>query len=104
MRENNWNSAEGTSFHDVTVITTPAKLIAIAEAYGSDYDDFNDGVGKTNFDFVFRTDEGNTFTVYDWKEYRSLNLDENVEFHIGAKNEYISREAAWELEQELTQY
>lgn len=104
MKKNNWSSAEGTSFHHVTVLTTPAKLIAIAEAYGSDYDDINDGEGKTNFDFVFKTDDGHTFTVYDWKEYRPLGLNELTEFHIGAKNEYISREAAWELENELMDY
>lgn len=104
MKENYWSSAEVTSFHHVTVLTTPAKLIAVAEAYGSDYDDINNGHGKSNFDFVFKTSTGETFTVYDWKEYRPLDLNELTEFYIGAKNEYISREAAWELELELMDY
>jgi hypothetical protein len=29
------------------------------------------------------TEDGTVFTVYDWKEYRPLKEDEEVEWHVG---------------------
>jgi hypothetical protein len=43
------------------------------------------------------TDEGNVFTIYDWKEYRKLNLDQKVEWHIGAKGQLTSITAKEEI-------
>jgi hypothetical protein len=80
---NDWGS--GTSFHGTTIHTTPQKLIDLAENLGADYEDNNNGRDKCNFDFVFENSNGKVFTVYDWKEYRPLGLNETVEFHIGGR-------------------
>jgi hypothetical protein len=72
-----------SSFHGVTIATTPAKLIKIAEEHGLEYEDYNDGHDKTNFNFTFELEDDTYFTVYDWKEYRPLNRNEGVLFHIG---------------------
>jgi len=74
---------QSSSFHRTVVMTTPNKLIALAEHLGADYEDNNTGEDKSNFDFEFETIGGIYFTVYDWKEYRILSPDELVEFHIG---------------------
>jgi hypothetical protein len=70
----------GTSFHNVTVRCTPQQLIDLLgpAQWGS-----NDGRDKTNFDWVCETSTGILFTIYDWKEYRALDLNEEVVFHIG---------------------
>jgi hypothetical protein len=43
------------------------------------------------------TDEGEVFTIYDWKEYRPLQRDEYVTWHIGAKSKSVSNDAEREL-------
>ena len=90
---------QSTSFHGTVIITTPNKLIGVADKLGAKYYDQNDGKDKTNFDFEFLTDEGDVFTVYDWKEYRPLGMDEWTEFHIGAIDKRISDQGAYELKQ-----
>lgn len=84
----NSSRLNGTSFHGIEFTATPNQLVA---AFGpADYDG-NDGSDKTNFywDLELLEDDqkpgqGIVFTVYDWKEYRSLNMDEKVTWHIGA--------------------
>ena len=75
-----------SSFHGVTISTTPNKLMKLANKLSIRFHDINDGQDKVNYDFDFSTDDesGNTyFTVYDWKEYRVLDDNEVVSFHIG---------------------
>ena len=75
--------ASGTSYHGVNINTTPQKLIDIL----GEPDYFtNDGSDKTNMDYSLETDNGVKFTIYDWKEYQSLNLNDTYEFHIGGNN------------------
>ena len=74
-----------SSFHGTTINMKPSELIKFCEANDIDYGDHNDGEDKSNFDFDFETDEGIYFTVYDWKEYRKISVDENIEFHIGGE-------------------
>ena len=43
--------------------------------------------GKIQREWVFtRTSDNTVFTIYDWKEYRSLPMDEPIEFRIGTFN------------------
>jgi hypothetical protein len=79
-----------TSFHDVTIKTTPNKLIALARKLDACYGSFNDGLEKTNFDFAFEIEGVGMFTVYDYKEYKSLELDATYVFHIGARDWDVS--------------
>lgn len=69
-----------SSFHGDTITTTASKLIKICYDYG----DQNGSGDKVNFDFEFKLPNGDSFYVYDWKEYRTLDKDEYVKFHIGA--------------------
>jgi hypothetical protein len=70
----------GTSFFGDTVYTTVNDLIAIC---GEPSCDVNDGQDKVNFEWNMELDSGDVFTIYDWKEYRILDKNEPIEFHIG---------------------
>lgn len=87
-------SANGTSFHDITITTTINKLTDVLGL--PTYFD-NSGQDKVNVEWVCETEEGNIVTIYDWKEYRSLRLDDEVEFHIGGKNVFETLDAKDEL-------
>ena len=89
------NNTGGTSFHGVTLTVTPQKLIDVLgepDFFG------NDGSDKTNMEYSLETEDEIAFTIYDWKEYRPLQMDEKIKFHIGgfsylqcieAKNEVL---------------
>ena len=96
------NVINEASFHDVTITTTPKSLINLCLKYNIKFYMANDGEDKTNFDFEFETHDGCKFLVYDWKEYRSIDLDEEIEFHIGAKDRSDSNYAFNILQDELT--
>jgi hypothetical protein len=88
-------------FHGTTIILTPRQLIDYCEENDISYCNNNHGTDKSNFDFDFETKEGVYFTVYDWKEYRKLNLDEHVEFHIGGDRRSDTVAAYFELKKAL---
>jgi hypothetical protein len=87
-------SASGTSFHGTTLKATPQQLINL---FPMSYHEQNDGRDKTNFDFTLVTESGDVFTIYDWKEYRPLRMDEVVEWHVGAVNASVSEQAKQEV-------
>ncbi len=93
------SSTNGTSFHDVTFKATVNQLI---NAFGEPDYDGNTGEDKVNFVWDMETDEGDVFTIYDWKHYRKLDLDEIIEWHIGAHSRMISWDAQDELTRELS--
>tara|TARA_R110000851_G_scaffold17698_2_gene56015 strand:+ start:1312 stop:1611 length:300 start_codon:yes stop_codon:yes gene_type:complete len=70
----------GTSFYNVTINTTPQKLI---DKLGEPGYFENDGSDKTNMDYILTTDGGVKFTIYDWKEYAPLQMNAKYDFHIG---------------------
>tara|TARA_R100001377_G_C3121514_1_gene86078 strand:- start:81 stop:371 length:291 start_codon:yes stop_codon:yes gene_type:complete len=74
------NNTSGTSFYGVTLTVTPQKLIDVLGE--PDFFD-NDGQDKVNMEYNLETEDGIAFTIYDWKEYRSLQMDQKVKFHIG---------------------
>lgn len=76
-------SPTGTSFHNVTITCTPQQLI---DLLGPAQWGGNDGRDKANFDWVCETGNGILFTIYDWKYYRPLDLNEEVAFHIGGES------------------
>ena len=84
----------GTSFHDTVFQATVNTLIErLGEPEWAD----NTGRDKVNYEWVFETDNGDVFTIYDWKEYRSLDNDEIIEWHIGGKNKEITETAKKEI-------
>jgi hypothetical protein len=84
----------GTSFHDTTIkcsVTILTKVLGEPDYSG------NDGEDKVNFEWDMETDNGDVFTVYDWKEYRPLNEIEFIKWHIGGKSRDITEQAAREI-------
>jgi hypothetical protein len=73
----------GTSFHDVTIITSINQLTNLL---GEPSIEDNSGEYKVNVEWEVITEEGTVGTIYDWKEYRRLDRDDIVEFHIGGFN------------------
>ena len=91
-------SANGTSFHNTTFSATVQDL---RKALGIPRCEQNDGEDKTNFEWVLETEDGEVFTVYDWKEYRKLEEDEEIEWHIGGDSGRITEKALEEIEEVL---
>lgn len=91
--------ATGTSFHDSEIVTTVKILKKIL---GNPRYEDNTGRDKVNFDWVMETKFGNVFTVYDYKEYRKLKLNEKIHFHIGGMNADITELAKSEIEEAIS--
>jgi len=95
------SSTNGTSFHDVTISASVQDLINVL---GEPTIQDNTGEDKVNFEWDLETDEGDVFTIYDWKEYRELDLNERIEWHIGAHSKSVSNTAQYEVMRELGNY
>jgi len=93
-------TADGTSFHNSTIYATVDEL---NRTLGQAQYQSNDGDDKVNFEWTCETDNGDVFTIYDWKEYRTIETDEEIEWHIGGCSSAITFEAAREVELLLTQ-
>lgn len=91
-------SASGTSFHDTVIVTTVNKLKL---HLGEPEIEENTGEDKVNYQWTLETRSGDVFTIYDWKEYRPLLDDEDIEWHIGGKNRAVTELALLELQQVL---
>jgi len=74
------NLVNGSSFHNVTIKTSVNELIRVL---GEPTYQTNDGEDKVNFEWVCETIDGDVVTIYDWKEYRMIDVDEKIEFHLG---------------------
>ena len=93
------SSTNGTSFHDVTIKASVNQLI---NAFGEPDYDGNTGDDKVNFEWEMETEEGEVFTIYDWKEYRMIDVNEEIEWHIGAHSRMVSWDAQDEITRELS--
>ena len=98
MAKKTYKSADGTSFHGTTIRATVNQLIS---AFGEPSDDSNTGEDKVNFEWDMETEDGEVFTIYDWKEYRMIDVDEYVVWHIGAKDKSTSNTAEDEILKKL---
>ena len=79
MKKTN-KSSNGTSFHGVTIESTVYKLTKVLGE--PNYVD-NSGEDKVNYEWDLETNEGDVVTLYTWKEYRPIEIDEEIIFHIG---------------------
>jgi hypothetical protein len=77
----------GTSFHNVTITTTVNELTRVL---GEPEYKGNDGEDKINFEWECERENGDVITIYDWKNYRSIGLDEEIEFHLGGRSQMIT--------------
>ena len=72
------NNTSGTSWHGEVITTTSNALENLFGEQGrGDIED------KVQFDWSLELSDGTPFTIYDWKEYRSFDGDEEIDFHIG---------------------
>ena len=94
MSKKTTQSANGTSFHSATINASVNQLI---NTFSEPTNQYNTGEDKVNFEWVLETDEGDVFTLYDWKEGRPLSSDETIEWHIGTH----SKDVAWEVKEEV---
>ena len=91
----------GTSFHNHTFRASKIQLI---EAIGEpDWVDGNIN-DKVQNDWCCETDNGDVFSIYDWKEYRAYGDDEIIEWHIGGRSGEITEQAQREIEILLNQH
>ena len=91
----------GTSFHNHTFRASKFQLIeAIGEPDWVD-ENIND---KVQNDWCCETDNGDVFSIYDWKEYRAYGDDEIIEWHIGGRSGEITEQAQREIEILLNQH
>jgi hypothetical protein len=89
----NMSSFHGAVFH--------ASVNKLKQILGAPVFEDNSGQDKVNFEWEMETDDGQPFTVYDWKEYRELDLDEEIEWHIGGHNKITTTAALLEILDEL---
>lgn len=77
----------GTSFFGATIKTTLSKL---RKKFGIETYNDNNGIDKVNIDFDLVLELAPKlsipFTIYDWKEYKKIDDNEEIVFHIGARN------------------
>ena len=69
----------GTSFHGDKVKATANELEAIIGEPSAEQNGYGE---KTNIEWWFSIGD-DVFTIYDWKEYRTIGMDEVIEWHIG---------------------
>jgi hypothetical protein len=89
-----FKDTSGTSFHHITITTTVNELTRVLGE--PDYKG-NDGEGKINFEWECERENGDVITIYDWKNYRSIGLDEVIEFHLGGRSAMTTFEGKLEL-------
>lgn len=88
----------GTSFYETTINCSVATL---RKVLGEPEYNRNDGEDKINFEWTMETNDGDVFTVYDWKEYRSLNESDMIEWHIGGYNRTTTEQAKSEIREAI---
>ena len=72
----------GASFGGVFIQTTLRKL---RDEFGSE--SFTNPTNeKTTHEWAFEIRPDSILTIYDWKEFREIELDEEIEWHIGRRN------------------
>ena len=91
-------NTSGTSFHETTIKCSVATL---RKVLGEPEYEPNDGEDKINFEWTMETNDGDVFTVYDWKEYRPLGESDMIEWHIGGYNQKSTEQAKSEIREAI---
>jgi hypothetical protein len=80
-----------------------ASVSDLRKILGIPFSETNDGQDKVNFEWVMENEKGEVFTVYDWKEYRVLNEDELIVWHIGGHSSLSTGLAVNEIARALNE-
>jgi hypothetical protein len=80
-------SANGTSFHNTTITTTINELTRVLgePSYTGDFSE-----DKVTVEWICERKNGDVITIYDWKEYRWIDKNEKIEFHLGGHSQLIT--------------
>jgi hypothetical protein len=80
-------SANGTSFHNTTITTSINELTRVLgePSYTGDFSE-----DKVTVEWVCERENGDVITIYDWKEYRWIDKNEKIEFHLGGHSQLIT--------------
>lgn len=76
----NEESVFNTCFSFITFEASTDQLISI---FGEP--SWRGGASKSTREWWIETENGDVFTIYDWKEYCDFNDDEAIEWHVGTK-------------------
>lgn len=77
----------GTSYHGIYITTTCGKLKKImGEPNGG-------GCSKVQRSWDCELPTGEVFTIYDWKEYRTIEEETIVDYHIGGFDKEVTIKA-----------
>jgi hypothetical protein len=90
-------STSGTSFHGNTIL---ASLNELTKLLGSPHQT-NPPYDKVQHEWNLETNEGEVYTVYDWKEYRHYDQTQSVEWHIGSHTKHVAEKGQKELSEHL---
>ena len=88
-------NCDNTSFHDTEI---KCSVETLKKVLGEPTYDDNRGDDKVNYKWEMETSTGGVFTVYDWKEYRSLDDTDVIYWHIGGPNSKTTERAKKEIE------
>jgi len=87
-------TTDGTSFHGSTITTTTSQITSILgppSFIGHSIED------KVNLVWDCETDKGEIFTIYDWKEYKTIKPNDTITFHIGGFKSSVTEKVKWNL-------
>lgn len=87
------SKAIGTSFHGMTIT---GSINQLSEVIGES-SRLNSGDGKVVYQWIMETDENEVITIYDWKMFREVGLDEEIEWHIGGHTKKSTEKAREEI-------
>ena len=63
-----------------------ASYTKLVELFGAPHCADSSGEDKTQLEWLFSDDQGNSFTLYDWKNYGiDVTQLKSLQFHIGGK-------------------
>ena len=83
----------GTTFHGITIRATANQLSEIV----GEYSKLKSGDGKTILQWILENEDNQVITIYDWKMYREVGLDEEIEWNIGGHNKQSTEKAKKEI-------
>jgi hypothetical protein len=93
MINNTSKSAKLTSFYDTTFKATPNQLVEVL----GEMTHKGSGNGKVSMEWVREMGEEEIITIYDWKYYRDIEMNEEIEWHIGGYNKATTELAKEEI-------
>jgi hypothetical protein len=78
MKENKDFDFTGTSYHGDFI---KASFFQLTHLFG--LPSINSCEPKVNYEWELQSEDGISFTLYDWKYYRPLLIEEAIEWNIG---------------------